>query len=251
MDRIKMGNFLTELRKEKDLSQTDLAEIIGVTFQAVSKWERGEAIPDISILEKLASFYSVSIDEIIKGEVSVKQIHKQEVIVETIQSKEENGFLHQKRIFGFWFALAYLCIYLLLGFCPFARTSFFSSSTINGTTTTVYVVLNYYKFIFSANFNLWNFFMLLQFLTTLGIIAFTMLFYACTTKKAFRSMYLARFIFIIINLATLFLNAVLVVDSSYDVSVGNYLIMIAILVSDILFLCLKPNRKSYILQDYQ
>ncbi|MDE5856084.1 MAG: helix-turn-helix domain-containing protein, partial [Anaeroplasmataceae bacterium] len=34
MDRIKMGNFLAELRKEKDLSQTDLAEIIGVTFQA-------------------------------------------------------------------------------------------------------------------------------------------------------------------------------------------------------------------------
>ncbi|MDE6047894.1 MAG: helix-turn-helix domain-containing protein, partial [Anaeroplasmataceae bacterium] len=74
MDRLKMGNFLTELRKEKDLSQTALAEIIGVTFQAVSKWERGEAIPDISILEKLASFYSVSIDEIIKGEAIGKKI---------------------------------------------------------------------------------------------------------------------------------------------------------------------------------
>lgn len=50
-----------------------MADIIGVTFQAVSKWERGETIPDISILEKLASFYSISVDEIIKGEVIIKQ----------------------------------------------------------------------------------------------------------------------------------------------------------------------------------
>ncbi|MDE6584114.1 MAG: helix-turn-helix domain-containing protein, partial [Anaeroplasmataceae bacterium] len=83
MDRIKMGNFLTELRKEKDLSQTDLAEIIGVTFQAVSKWERGEAIPDITILEKLATFYSVSIDDIIRGEASIKP----EKVIQSYESR--------------------------------------------------------------------------------------------------------------------------------------------------------------------
>lgn len=251
MDRMKMGNFLTELRKEKDLSQTDLAEIIGVTFQAVSKWERGEAIPDISILEKLASFYNVSIDEIIKGEAVGRPNPSVQPMIHntsTISNNSENakGFLNQKRVFGFWFSLAYLIVYILFGFCPFAKALIYTS-----THTTVYVVSNYYKFIFSSDFQMWNFFLLIQLLTTLAIIAFTMLFYVCTTKKALRAMFNTRFVLIIINLATLIMNIAIVSDSSLQASAGNYLILLTILIFDILLLCLKPNRKSYILQDYK
>ena len=67
MNREKMANYLIELRKGKDLSQASLAELMGVTFQAVSKWERSEAIPDITILEQLSKLYGVTIDEIING----------------------------------------------------------------------------------------------------------------------------------------------------------------------------------------
>ena len=245
MDKIKMGNFLTELRKEKDLSQVDLAEIIGVTFQAVSKWERGEAIPDITILEKLASFYSVTIDDIIKGEKSSNQppILKIETIAKEVDG--ENGFLNQKRVFGFWFALAYLILFILVGFCPFAMTWVYSSST-----SSVYIVTNYYKWIFSSNFDFWNFFLLIQFITTLGIIAFTMLFYACTNKKTFRALYVTRFVFIILNLTTLIMNVAIVSDSFLKASAGNYLIMLTIIAFDVLFIALKQNRKSYIIKDF-
>ena len=68
MDKIKMGDFLQSLRNEKDLTQTDVAEIFTVTPQAVSKWESGQSIPDVEMLEKLSKFYKVSINEILAGE---------------------------------------------------------------------------------------------------------------------------------------------------------------------------------------
>ena len=52
MNREKMPSFLVTLRKEKNLLQQDIAEIFMVTPQAVSKWEKGESIPDIETLEK-------------------------------------------------------------------------------------------------------------------------------------------------------------------------------------------------------
>jgi len=51
---------------EKDFTQEDLADIMGVTFQAVSRWEKGDSIPDLDSLDNLAKFYKVSIDEILQ-----------------------------------------------------------------------------------------------------------------------------------------------------------------------------------------
>ena len=68
MVREKMAHFLCELRKEKGLLQNELAEIFIISPQAISKWERGESIPDIETLEKLAKFYNVSIEELLNGE---------------------------------------------------------------------------------------------------------------------------------------------------------------------------------------
>lgn len=68
MDKIKMGEFLAQLRNSKDLRQQDEADILQVTPQAISKWESGESVPDIGTLERLGDFYHVSIEEIINGE---------------------------------------------------------------------------------------------------------------------------------------------------------------------------------------
>ncbi len=56
---------LKKLRKEKDFTQEEAAEILGVSAQSVSKWERGDTMPDISLLPALANLYEVSVDEII------------------------------------------------------------------------------------------------------------------------------------------------------------------------------------------
>ena len=62
MDAIKVGNQIAILRKGKELTQQDLGERLGVTFQAVSKWERGETLPDTAILPDLAQVLQTTVD---------------------------------------------------------------------------------------------------------------------------------------------------------------------------------------------
>lgn len=63
-----IGDFLFKLRKEKGLTQGELALKFNVTHQSVSKWEKGDSIPDIHILRDIAVFYEVTIEEILSGE---------------------------------------------------------------------------------------------------------------------------------------------------------------------------------------
>ncbi len=76
MNYNKIGNFIAEKRKEKGLTQKELAEKIGVTDKAVSKWERGLGCPDVSILELLANQLDVSILEILKGRMVENEVIK-------------------------------------------------------------------------------------------------------------------------------------------------------------------------------
>ncbi len=68
MDNKKIGLFLQGLRKERKMTQLDLATYLNVTHQTVSKWENGDSIPDIATLLLLANFYQITIDEILVGE---------------------------------------------------------------------------------------------------------------------------------------------------------------------------------------
>lgn len=68
MDMKKIGSFLKILRKEKGLTQEQLAEKLGVAGRTVSRWETASNMPDFSILIQLADFYDVQIDEILDGE---------------------------------------------------------------------------------------------------------------------------------------------------------------------------------------
>jgi len=60
---------LKALRKKKNKKQEDLAEILSVSINAVSKWERGECYPDIELLPKLAEYYNVSVDDLLVREI--------------------------------------------------------------------------------------------------------------------------------------------------------------------------------------
>ena len=68
MDTIKIGEFLRELRKEKNLTQQELAEKFMVSNRTISRWETGTNMPDISLLVEIADFFEVDIREIINGE---------------------------------------------------------------------------------------------------------------------------------------------------------------------------------------
>ena len=77
------GNKISDLRRSKNMTQETLAQKLAVTAQAVSKWERGESMPDISLLPRLAGIFGVSIDSLFGS--------KQQPIVE-YQPKEQRDF---------------------------------------------------------------------------------------------------------------------------------------------------------------
>jgi transcriptional regulator with XRE-family HTH domain len=68
MDQKKIGAFLKDLRREKEITQEQLAEELGVSGRTISRWETGNNMPDISLLVEIAEYFDVSISEIIKGE---------------------------------------------------------------------------------------------------------------------------------------------------------------------------------------
>ena len=68
MNQKQIGNFIAQKRKEKNLTQMQLAEILGVSNKTVSKWERAESSPDISILVDIADIFGVSLDYLVRSE---------------------------------------------------------------------------------------------------------------------------------------------------------------------------------------
>ena len=68
MDQLKIGQFIAECRKQKSLTQMQLSEKIGITDKAVSKWERGIAMPDTSIMLELCDILDISVNELLSGE---------------------------------------------------------------------------------------------------------------------------------------------------------------------------------------
>ena len=68
MDSIKIGKFIAEKRKAKNLTQLQLAERLYVTDRAVSKWECGRSLPDSSIMLELCEALGISVNELLTGE---------------------------------------------------------------------------------------------------------------------------------------------------------------------------------------
>jgi len=68
MNQIKIGRFIAECRKKANLTQMQLAEKLGITDKAISKWERGIAMPDTSIMLELCDILSISVNELLSGE---------------------------------------------------------------------------------------------------------------------------------------------------------------------------------------
>jgi len=76
MDQEKIANLIKNIRKENNLTQEQLGEVLGVTAQAVSKWENEKNIPDIAILKVISDKYNIDINNILNGENIKKQKNK-------------------------------------------------------------------------------------------------------------------------------------------------------------------------------
>lgn len=97
MDLIKIGKFLSELRHEKNLTQEQLGEKIGVTNKTVSRWENGNYLPPVEMLQELSGLYSVSINELLSGERLSEEEYKERA-EENIKSALGSSFSVKERL---------------------------------------------------------------------------------------------------------------------------------------------------------
>ena len=73
MDCKKIGNLIYQLRKEKNMTQKQIADEMNISDKAISKWERGQGCPDVSLLPELAYILGTSVDEILSGEINLNE----------------------------------------------------------------------------------------------------------------------------------------------------------------------------------
>lgn len=93
MDQIKIGKFIAACRKKKQLTQLQLAEQLGITDRAVSKWETGKALPDSSIMLALCEMLDITVNDLLCGEVVTVDHYKEELernLLEAIKRKEQS-----------------------------------------------------------------------------------------------------------------------------------------------------------------
>ena len=82
MKEINIAKMIAKKRKEKKMTQDELAKYLGVSKAAISKWETGQSYPDITFLPILASYFNVSIDELIGYEPQMMKYFKDEKTIQ-------------------------------------------------------------------------------------------------------------------------------------------------------------------------
>ena len=117
MDQQKIGQFLRECRKEKGITQEQLAEMIGVTNRSVSRWENGSNLPDLDILIEMADYYDVELRELLDGERKNEKMDKEleETVLKVAEYSNEDKIKLTKRmhllfIGGFVAAVTYMIL---------------------------------------------------------------------------------------------------------------------------------------------
>lgn len=104
MDMLKMGSFLAELRKEHNLTQAELGVKLGVTNKTISRWETGNYMPPVEMLEELSNMYGMTINELLSGKKLSTEEYKEMAetnIKETLKAsafslKEKQEFYKKK-----------------------------------------------------------------------------------------------------------------------------------------------------------
>lgn len=100
MNQQKTGEFLKQLRKEKGLTQEELAEKFFVSSRTVSRWETGSNLPDLSMLIDLAEYYDVDIREIINGERKSEMMDSEtkDTLKKVAEYVEQENQVHRKKM---------------------------------------------------------------------------------------------------------------------------------------------------------
>ena len=113
MDQLKIGKFIAERRKAENLTQFELAEKLGVTDRAISKWETGRAMPDSSIMIELCSILKINVNDLLCGEIVSMENYNKELeknLLETVKQKEQSD----KHLLALEWVVGILSVIILL-----------------------------------------------------------------------------------------------------------------------------------------
>ena len=115
MDQIKIGTFISKKRKEKKLTQSELADKLNITDRAISKWENGVCLPDASIMHELCDILEITINDLFSGEiVDMKDNEKklEENLLEITKLKEEKDrqLLNMEIVIGYTSSITFITL---------------------------------------------------------------------------------------------------------------------------------------------
>ena len=98
MDMVKIGKFLAQLRREKELTQEQLGEQLGVTNKTISRWENGNYLPPVEMLQLMSGIYNVSINEILSGERLTPEDYREKAEENIAAAISESSFSVKERV---------------------------------------------------------------------------------------------------------------------------------------------------------
>lgn len=121
MEQAKVGKFIAECRKNKNMTQAELAEKLNITDRAISKWETGKGMPDSSIMLELCNELDISVNELLSGEVIKMENYNQkaeENLLEMKKQKEETDreMLRLEIVIGYISTITFLVLVFLASF---------------------------------------------------------------------------------------------------------------------------------------
>lgn len=114
MNQIKIGKFIKERRVLKKLTQEQLAEKLNITDRAVSKWENGKCMPDASLMVELCDILSISVNELLNGEIIDNKDYIKKYDELLIELKREEEDKNKKLIFSMWTILISSILFFIL-----------------------------------------------------------------------------------------------------------------------------------------
>lgn len=125
MDNIKIGKFIAELRKENNMTQKQLANILGVTDKAVSKWERGIGYPDISLLQELSKALGVNVNELLAGnrdEMNIESNTRKvnDIVLDVIHYSDSVKAKNKLKRNGYFLGITFLIAMFVCSICNIA-----------------------------------------------------------------------------------------------------------------------------------
>lgn len=113
MDQVKIGKFIADRRKRANLTQMQLAEKLGITDRAISKWETGKALPDSSIMLELCDILGITVNDLLSGEVIVVDNYNKEMeknLLELVKQKEKTD----KWLLSLEVVIGVICVAIML-----------------------------------------------------------------------------------------------------------------------------------------